>query len=467
MKKILTRGDIDRTSPQMTLGAGVRPRQKRRCGICLKTGILLVLATVAAFAQNPPVQPPPALNASSLNFPVIVPAMDPIANASVSLIGNPGPARYCYWIVTNYLVGNTTPVKIRPCITNGPITLSSSNYDQISFNLPPQAVSADILRTSGTGMDQAPQGSCACAVATANTTSTVQDQSNSLSAYTVTTFDPSVLNIGLTNVVVGAGASHLKLFQNNQLIGDISALANGLADPGASGIVFRTTANTTRVTVLGDVTALGSTGTGNLVLANAPNITSPALTTPNIGAASGTSLALTGQATVNSGQTVINLFCVNGAGVTLNGNTSSAQFPLSCTFPANQLNAANKSIEFFAEGNFTPVNTTQTISWALSSTTGFIQSAASIKAASTLNHFWSMAGHCIFDVDINPVHCSGNLLLSDQAAGGTDSQSLPFGFVESGISLTSSIVIGVGVSFGTASTSNSVRTDYLNVRQEN
>jgi len=234
---------------------------------------IVLLFAAAAVAQNPSVQPPPAVNASSVNFPQIVPALDPITSASVSLVGNPGPGRYCYWIVTNYLVGNASPVKVRPCITNGPITLSGSNYDQITFNLPAGATSADILRTSGTGIDQAPQGSCACAVATGNTSGTVQDQSNSLSAYTVTTYNPSVLNLGLTNEVVGAGASHLKLRQNGQLVGDISALANGLADPGANGIVFRSSANTTRPAVLGDVTALGATGTGNLVLANAATFT--------------------------------------------------------------------------------------------------------------------------------------------------------------------------------------------------
>jgi hypothetical protein len=225
---------------------------------------LVLFSCACAFAQNPPVIAQP-VNASSVTFPPIVPALLPIANAGVSRIGNPGPARYCYWIVVNYLVGNTAPTKVRPCITNGPVTLSVSNYDQVSFDLPPQAASVDILRTTGLGIDQAPQGSCACAVASGNTTGTVTDQSNSLSAYTVTTFDPSVLNIGLTNEVVGAGASHLKLRQNGVLVGDISALANGLADPGANGFVFRTAPNTT--------SAIGSSGTGNVILAGAPTFT--------------------------------------------------------------------------------------------------------------------------------------------------------------------------------------------------
>jgi hypothetical protein len=237
-----------------------------------RLALCLLILCACAVAQNPSVNPQP-VTASSVTFPPITPALDPITNASVSRIGNPGPARYCYWLVTNYQVGPVGPTKVRPCITNAAGTLSSSNYDQVSFNLPPGAVSVDVLRTTGSGIDQAPKGSCACAVATANTTGTVQDQSNSLSGYTVSSFDISVLNIGLTNEVVGAGASHLKLRQNGQLVGDISALANGLADPGANGIVFRSAANTTRPAVLGDVTALGSTGTGNLVLANAPTFT--------------------------------------------------------------------------------------------------------------------------------------------------------------------------------------------------
>ena len=298
-------------------------------------GIIFILSALASAQQSQPVV------ASSVSIPAIVPAMNPITNASASLVGNPGSAKYCYWLVTNYVVGNTPPTKVRPCITAGPVTLSSSNYDQITFNLPPGATSADVLRTSGVGIDQAPQGSCACAVATGNTTGAVHDQSNSLSAYTVSTYDPSVLNLGLTNEVVGAGASHLKLRQGGVLVADlnvstvglpstgstgivfqsgpsttrvavqadITSLANDLIDPGANGLAFRSSANTTRTAVLADVTGLGSTGSGNFALANSPTLTG-----------STTTCSLNGMPVLNSG-------CYSGSDVGAQINSAYAACP--------------------------------------------------------------------------------------------------------------------------------------------
>src|SRR5580700_10834347 len=171
---------------------GTRWRRRNQMEMFLKLRKLVFVLTLCAcaWAQNPPQQPVP-VNASSVNLPQLIPAFAPVSNGSASLVGNPGPGRYCYWIIVTYTVGNTVPTKVRPCITNGPVALSGSNYDQITFNLPPGAVSADVLRTSGIGIDQAPQGSCACAVATGNTTGTVLDQSNSLNPYSVSTFDPN------------------------------------------------------------------------------------------------------------------------------------------------------------------------------------------------------------------------------------------------------------------------------------
>jgi hypothetical protein len=366
------------------------------CDRCLGILLLLALSTFCpAQQQGQPVV------ASSVLFPQIVPAFDPITSATVSLVGNPGPARYCYWIVTNYLVGNTSPVKVRPCITNGPITLSSSNYDQVSFNFPPGAVSADVLRTSGTGMDQAPQGSCNCAVATGNTSGTVLDQSNSLNSYTVTSFDPSVLPISLTNEVVGAGQSHLKLRQNGLLIGDISALANGLADPGASGIVFRTTPNTTRIVVLGDVTALGSTGTGNFALANAPTIANPALTgTPTLNGNNFATIAERSTAdVVNGTETPVTLITVP--------LLANANYAFSCRFNWVTANTSTSVIPSF----LWPASDFWDLSYSNAYDAGVPASIAAAGATGTGTSAdgWAAGVTAFNTTELNPFVISGTL----------------------------------------------------------
>jgi hypothetical protein len=434
-----------------------------RVSLCL----LLALSTLCAAQQQG--QP---IVASSVLFPQIVPAFDPITSATVSLVGNPGPARYCYWMVTNYLVGNTSPVKVRPCITNGPITLSGSNYDQVSFNLPPGAVSADVLRTSGIGMDQAPQGSCNCAVATGNTSGTVLDQSNSLNSYTVTSFDPSVLPISLTNEVVGAGQSHLKLRQNGLLIGDISSLANGLADPGSSGIVFRTTPNTTRIAVLGDVTALGSTGTGNFALQSSPNF----LGTPTV-----PTQALSDSSTeaVNSGWVKAQGYASIGAYGSNTGNTVNAasagvqQFPALGSVVAGTINALTHTLHLFATGSMSANTNTVTMTAGICvtdahSAVGYAPIGVILAPIVTLST-WTE------DISCTPnstgssakLQCGGTVSSLPNTGGATgliytgSTQTFPT------IDLTGALSVAPCVEFSTSSTNNSATENVAHAEQIN
>ena len=84
-------------------------------------------------------------------------------------------------------------------------TLSQYNYDEISWPAVTGANTYDVLRTTSV---TAPTGACACAVATAVSGLTTNDQSNSLSAYTVNTYAGDT-TFNITNVAVGAGESKL------------------------------------------------------------------------------------------------------------------------------------------------------------------------------------------------------------------------------------------------------------------
>jgi hypothetical protein len=132
--------------------------------------------------------------AKRIQFTLLNPPVS-VNSASVSVSGNPGPATYFYWIVTNTTLGASSPVGPFAA-NNAPNTLSGANFDQISWTSVPNATSYDVLRTSN---QSPPFGACNCAVATAVAGNSVNDQANSLGAYTVNTLDPSTLSIIVQN----------------------------------------------------------------------------------------------------------------------------------------------------------------------------------------------------------------------------------------------------------------------------
>ena len=168
--------------------------------------LVIGMLSPVARAQNE------GFSTTQLTMPLFSVNLNPVSNASAALVGAQGPQNYCYWLVTNYLLGSLSPV-LAGCVINAPNTLGSSNYDYIAWQLPTGAVSVDVLRNSSSLT--APSGACACAVGTAITSpSNIKDQSNSLSAYTVPTpAIPNNFNAVLQNEVQSSGVSHLILRQ--------------------------------------------------------------------------------------------------------------------------------------------------------------------------------------------------------------------------------------------------------------
>lgn len=128
--------------------------------------------------------------AKRIQFTLLNPPQ-PVSFASVSVSGNPGPATYYYWIVTQTSVGASSPAGPF-AISSGPNSLTVSNFNQVSWSPVAGAISYDVLRTSNAGP---PFGSCNCAVATGVAGTTANDQTNSLNAYTVSPLDPNTLTV--------------------------------------------------------------------------------------------------------------------------------------------------------------------------------------------------------------------------------------------------------------------------------
>src|SRR6185312_3879006 len=130
----------------------------------------------------------------------------PAAPSSVTVtpVGTTGGTTYYYWVVSNFTIGNSAP-SLSAVITNAAATLSTVNYDKVAWTSAAGANTYDVLRTTTA---TAPTGACACAVATAVSALTANDQSNTLSAYTVNTYAGNT-TFNITNVATGTGASAL------------------------------------------------------------------------------------------------------------------------------------------------------------------------------------------------------------------------------------------------------------------
>jgi hypothetical protein len=182
-------------------------------------------------------QPAPPISTSTLSLPVLT-QLAPVNTAQISLVGNPGPVTYYYWVVVNYEVGSTAPVFVGSFAT-APNTLSSSNYLVISPNYPSTPyTSIDLLRRTDLST---PTGACNCAVATGVTAGSINDQSNTRLSYTVNPVNLGILGVTLTNEVVGSGESHLYLRQNGVFVSDLSTVGaggtiTGVTTAGGSGL---------------------------------------------------------------------------------------------------------------------------------------------------------------------------------------------------------------------------------------
>jgi hypothetical protein len=189
--------------------------------------VLLLVGSV--FAQNPSQPQPQTVTTMAVNLlnPPVAPA-----GLSISQVGAPGSSAlvYYYWVVTRTAIGNSSPAG--PVIGfNANSTLSGSNFFKISWQAASSATGYDVLRTT---TPAPPNGACACAVTTNTASLSVNDQSNSLSAYTVITLDPNTLQLQLANEAQGGGGSHYILRQNGAFVSDLSAASGGGTPGGAN-----------------------------------------------------------------------------------------------------------------------------------------------------------------------------------------------------------------------------------------
>lgn len=131
-----------------------------------RTLVLFLLAAGSLFAQT--------------QLSLLAPPPNNVSNVAVSG-GASGSGTYWYWVVTRYPIGKVLPNG--PAIAIAKAAPTAGVPLVISWSPVSGASSYDILRTSTAAT---PTGTCTCAVATAQTGSTVNDTGAALSSYTVT-----------------------------------------------------------------------------------------------------------------------------------------------------------------------------------------------------------------------------------------------------------------------------------------
>ena len=187
----------------------------KRCQLLLS--FLLTVATLVVAQSAPPIE------TSQVGLPVFSLNLTPATQANTALVGNPGPQTIYYWMVSNFTLGASSPVGPFK-VTTAPNVLSGSNYIGITPVYPAGVLSIDLLKTS---TPTPPSGACNCAVATAVTSGTINDQTNSTSSYTVNPVTVGNFHLTLANEVVSTGASHLILRQNGVFVADLSNIIPG------------------------------------------------------------------------------------------------------------------------------------------------------------------------------------------------------------------------------------------------
>jgi hypothetical protein len=240
-----------------------------------------------AFAQQPVTTP-----LVTLPLSVGVP-YPPTPGGPPSVVGAGGSATYYYWLVSEFSVGNSS-LSGPYAVYDAPNTLTSGNYVGLSWNPVPGASSYDVLRTTSTN---APGGACNCAVVVGTSSTSANDQSNSLNSYTVASFQPQNFQLSLANEVVGANTTHLILRRQpgGAQLADLNTVGSGLGDPGSNGLVKRISLNNTSIAAASDVTGLFSGCSGpTLALLNNGTCGSAGGATNQVNG-----IALSSQATLN------------------------------------------------------------------------------------------------------------------------------------------------------------------------
>jgi hypothetical protein len=181
----------------------------------------------------------------------------PVQNIGAVVVGTPGAAKNCYWVVVNYVGGAIVSPKAA-CLQTIPGTLSMSNSVTVTWQAAAGAVSYDVLKTANPSNGPVPGTSTA--LATGLTTTSTSDQGGSLSSYTPTAFP--YLNPSTTLVINNRDYNPPQIqFVNNNFLFTLGNLTTPFpidTSGAAETVLYSVSANPTIAQVNAGFTLLAS-----------------------------------------------------------------------------------------------------------------------------------------------------------------------------------------------------------------
>jgi hypothetical protein len=196
----------------------------------MKRILMLVLTAACAIAQN------------TVTLTAVSPL--PVTGLGAGVVGTPGTATACYWVVVNY-VGGGIMSAAPTCPANIPGTLNSSNYVLLNWQAAAgTAPTYDVLKTTG---PTPPAPGATVGITTGLTSPTYQDQGGSLSPYT------------LVGVAYPVGSAILQLNNRDFAVPAFEWLGTNIQ--GSAGVVVpKGAAGTIRLGSRSTPTTIDSTG---------------------------------------------------------------------------------------------------------------------------------------------------------------------------------------------------------------
>lgn len=228
-----------------------------------------------------------------------------------------------------------------------------------------------------------------------------------------------------------------------------------------------------------DINAIDQTGCG-YKFSITDQTTTTSFTTGLIFTVTGTSVDLS--ATISAAAVpLLNLrtagakfLSVNTTPVTVNANTASAQTmqQAQAVIGIGTLNAPNKTIRVTSSGNFTPVNTTESVQ-IFFTPCGACTNSAFLPAfvpSTTSQYGWSFVLTCTVTATgaTGTIVCAGSLNIGGVVAAQNNVPANTAGVLTyNNVNLTGSLTPNNSISFTTASASNSGTSSYFLVEQVN
>jgi hypothetical protein len=157
--------------------------------------IVLLSFIITSIAKGQPL--PPNLTPSSLTLSVPPPL--PVQTVNANVVGALGQTKYLYFVVAKYAIGNAAQSRLPAIILTGPNSLTTTNYNSVTWQGVPNAIGYDVIRIKNSDIFISPCTNCLVASSTVNN-SYLDNNNSTLGNYTLVAAPGASILLTLDNV---------------------------------------------------------------------------------------------------------------------------------------------------------------------------------------------------------------------------------------------------------------------------